>query len=540
MGLTALGNPIGAVGRSLGAPLCRVRDVDALVCARQCRENGGMPRDATNVTNSVSTNHLSATAPPQILLFHLFCPVKGIVTHDGRPIESGVTTIGREPGGAQSFRLSGDDKGLSREHVTMTVDSDTQNITLRDKSTKNSTWVNGLRMNRGEDRKLFHGDVLRLGDSVLVLSATPSSEEQTSHLKQKHNVADEQAQETSISKGATQAPLVSGILGRSPLIARLRMQIQRLAIAKQSLLLLGERGTGKERAAVEFHSYRGGTGQLVPIDCGALQSELAASELFGHTKGAYTGAVGVSKGAILAAHGGTLFLDEIGNLSMENQEKLLRALESRSIQAVGALGKPGTTVDVVLVSATSKDLLAEARAGRFKLDLFDRIAASTLTMPPLRNRREDILFLLQLARGSGNSDAPTLPRLNTTQIELLLLYAWPGNVRELINIRGDLCARGFHEDLQKQLLRTTYFQSADRPSLDENASEPKTERSTSSPPPESKPTKKTKLTEETLSALLVKHDGKLLPIAKETGWDTHTLRDWVAKYNLHHLRKKDS
>lgn len=537
-GCLAIGNPIGAVGKSLGEAVRLVFDVDVLVFARWCRENGRMPSDSSHVTKPVQSSHLAAAAPPQVLLFQLFCPTKGIVTEDGKQIGPGITTIGRKPSGGTVIPVA-DDGGLSREHVTLTVDADQQSITLRDKSSKNSTWVNGLRVSREEERKLFHGDVLRLGDSVFVLSVTPSFDEQPTNVEQKDNVADGQAQIASTPKDAAQPPAASEILGRSPLIARLRMQIRRLALAKQSVLLLGERGTGKERAAAEFHSYRDGTGPLVPIDCGALQSELAASELFGHTKGAFTGAVGDKKGAILAAHKGTLFLDEIGNLSLENQEKLLRALESRSIQAVGSLGKTGTSVDVVLVSATSKDLLAETRNGRFKPDLFDRIAATTLTVPPLRYRREDILFLLQHARGPGNSETPQLPRLNTSQIELLLLYAWPGNVRELINIRGDLCAQGFHEGLQKQLLRTTYFQSPDRPSLDTSATEVKTERIAGTSPPESKPIKKTKLTVEALSALLIKHDGKLLPIAKETGWDPHTLRDWVAKYDLHHLRKKD-
>ena len=491
-----------------------------------------MPSSSASVTNPVPSSHLPAAPPPQILLFRVFCPEKKLLEEPGHVLSPGSTAIGREPSGDRTIKLPPDDKGLSRDHASLTVDLEHQTIVLRDSSSKNSTWVNGLRLNRGEDRKLFHGDVLRLGDTVFVLSMTPSFTDPM----------EPDTQSSPAKESAQQHTENSQVLGRSPLIERLRRQIRRLAQAGQSVLLLGERGTGKERAAAEFHSHSGRRGPMVAIDCGALTKEIAASELFGHEKGAFTGAIGEKKGALVSSDHGTLFLDEIGNLSLENQEKLLRALESRSIQAVGSLGKPGQRVDILLVSATSKDLAAETKSGRFKPDLFDRIAATTLTMPPLRNRREDILFLLQRAKGAGHSAASTLPPLNTSQVELLLLYAWPGNVRELINIRGDLCAQGFHEDLQKQLMKATYFQfSGNGPAT--TVAIPSQEESTPTTggaSAKAKPTKKSRLTEEQLRELLIKHDGKLLPIANETGWDSHTLRDWVAKYNLHHLRKKDT
>lgn len=501
----------------------------------------GMPSDPVSATQTVSTSHLSADQPPQVVLSRVFCPEGGIILDEQHILDEGAYSIGREPKKKPSIQIPPGDKGISREHATVTVDKTHQSIVLRDKSSKNSTWVNGQRLSQVEERKLFHGDVLRLGDTVLVLSVAPSyaasKDEQGKGRKQ-----DSQQQATTpvnpSSDGESGDP--TRILGRSPLIHRLRTQIRCLAQAGQSILLLGGRGTGKERAAAEFHQHSGRSGKLVPLDCGALTSELAASELFGHEKGAFTGAIGEKKGALLSADRGTLFLDEIGNLSLDNQEKLLRALESRSIQAVGSLGKPGTPVDVLLVSATSKDLIADAKSGRFKPDLFDRIAATTLTVPPLRNRREDILLLLQRAVGAGQSKAPKLPSLNTSQVELLLLYAWPGNVRELINVRGDLCAQGFHADLQKQLLKSTYFQSSGPIEAPINSAWTPAENTSASGSASAEPKrpKKQRLTVEELKTLLIKHDGKLLPISKETGWDCHTLRDWVIKYGLQHLRNK--
>lgn len=486
-----------------------------------------MESGADSATQTVPTDHLRAAALPQPVLFWVYSPERKFIERSGFELESGATMLGRESGGAQRVTIS-DDKGISRNHAELVVDPKDHTVTLRDQSTKNSTWVNGQRLVAGEVRPLFHGDVLRLGDSILVLTLAPKPDV------------------TPLEGSEPRKEDRSQLLGRSPLIAQLQSQIYKLAKAKQPVLLLGERGTGKERAAQELHLRSGRSGKQVSIDCGALTETLAASELFGHVKGAFSGATIDKTGALLQAQGGTLFLDEIGNLSPDNQEKLLRALESRRVQPVGALGGESKPIDVMLVSATSRDIVAEARSGRFRPDLFDRIAGTTLTMPPLRRRREDILYLLKHAAGSDGVPPKKSPQLNTSEVEMLLLYAWPGNVRELINVRGELLALGFQQGLRDRLLRATFFQASGPGTASPGSPVAATalleqKPTEEAPTPTSKPKKvKVRLTAETLSELLIKHDGKLLPIANETGWDSHTLRDWVAKYNLGHLRKKET
>jgi DNA-binding NtrC family response regulator len=204
--------------------------------------------------------------------------------------------------------------------------------------------------------------------------------------------------------------------------------VDRVAPTDSSVLVLGESGTGKELVARAIHDRSPRARQaFVPIHCGALAREVLESELFGHEKGAFTGAVTTKPGLIELADGGTLFLDEIGEMEPESQVKLLRVLESHAFFRVG--GTRRRTVDMRLVAATNRDLAEALRVGQFRQDLFYRINTITITLPPLRERREDIRRLVEHFLEQNATYGRK--RLSDAAMDALERYGWPGNVREL-------------------------------------------------------------------------------------------------------------
>jgi DNA-binding NtrC family response regulator len=209
---------------------------------------------------------------------------------------------------------------------------------------------------------------------------------------------------------------------------------RRVVKGDSALLILGETGVGKERLARSIHSESSrASGPFVTVNCGALPEGLLESELFGHEEGAFTGAVRARRGYFELAHRGTIFLDEIGEMPLHLQVKLLRVLEDRSIQRVGS--ERPIEVDVRIVAATNRDLKREMEEHRFRADLYYRLAVVTLTVPPLRERREDIqelagAFLDRARRQLGRP----VTRFHPDAMEALIRHDWPGNVRELINV----------------------------------------------------------------------------------------------------------
>ncbi|ANM29743.1 hypothetical protein ABI59_09380 [Acidobacteria bacterium Mor1] len=212
-------------------------------------------------------------------------------------------------------------------------------------------------------------------------------------------------------------------------------QVRQVASASSSVLLLGETGTGKEIVANAIHaaSTRNG-GPMISIQCGAVPDTLLDSELFGHEKGAFTGALQRKRGRFERAHGGTLFFDEIGELSADAQVKLLRVLQERRFERVG--GTEPIEVDVRVIAATHRDLDRMVREGEFREDLWYRLNVLPIRIPPLRLRREDIPSLVQyfVARKSQELSRRVTPRISNRDLERLQAYDWPGNVRELQNI----------------------------------------------------------------------------------------------------------
>ena len=228
----------------------------------------------------------------------------------------------------------------------------------------------------------------------------------------------------------TAAPLV----GSSPAIEKLRLAVARVAPIPSPVLITGESGSGKEVVAREVHRLSGVKGPFVALNSAALPHDLLESELFGHERGAFTGAVGQRKGAFESAAGGTLFLDEIGELPIAAQAKLLRVLEERQVTRLG--GSRTIAVDTRVVAATNRDLEAEVKAGRFREDLLYRLNAHVLAVPPLRDRLSDVPELVQHLLAATCARFRMRPKtMNADVIDCLMAYDWHrNNVRELRNI----------------------------------------------------------------------------------------------------------
>jgi len=233
------------------------------------------------------------------------------------------------------------------------------------------------------------------------------------------------------------SPLVESVeaLGQSEAFLEFQERLSRVAPVDRPVLLVGERGTGKELAARRLHFLsKRWKGPLVAINCSALAPSLIESELFGHERGAFTGAEVRRAGRFEAADGGTLFLDEIGNIPVQVQEKILRVVEYSTFERVGS--SRSVEVDVRIVAATNADLVGLVETGQFKQDLLDRLSFEVLVLPPLRDRREDILLLANhfAARMGFELGREEIPQFSDEAATALENYAWPGNVRELKNL----------------------------------------------------------------------------------------------------------
>ncbi|MBK9260394.1 MAG: sigma 54-interacting transcriptional regulator [Polyangiaceae bacterium] len=302
------------------------------------------------------------------------------------------------------------DTAVSREHIAVRLGP--HGFSLTDIGSTNGTYVGDLRV----ERVSFGDDILvRLGNSVVRLEPLAETVEQE------------------ISPRAR----FGRMLGRSPTMRETFALLERVASTDLTVLLEGETGTGKELAAEGLHESSGRTGAFITVNCGAIPRELLESELFGHEKGAFTGAVRERQGAFVAADRGTLFLDEIGELPLDMQAKLLRALERREVKAVGS--DRSRSVDVRIVAATNRSLLREVEAQRFRQDLYYRLAVVVVRVPPLRTRLEDLRLLVdhvqdELARRRAATGLPPFARLDETAFAMLARYDFPGNVRELRNI----------------------------------------------------------------------------------------------------------
>jgi two-component system response regulator HydG len=294
------------------------------------------------------------------------------------------------------------DRQVSRRHASL--DATDKGLRLADLDSTNGTFVSGVRV---VEAYLAGGEVIRLGQSALRVARA-------------------------LSSATTELPAArsfGAMIGESPEMRRLYPLCERLARSDVPVVVEGETGTGKEVLAEALHAHSArAAGPFVVFDCTAVPPALLESALFGHERGAFTGALALRRGVFEQAHGGTLFLDEIGELELALQPKLLRAIERGEVQRVGATG--WLKADARIVAATRRDLDREVQAGRFRDDLFFRLAVGRLALPPLRRRRGDIAVLARHFWGAiAGAERPMPPGL----VERLEDYAWPGNVRELQN-----------------------------------------------------------------------------------------------------------
>ncbi len=322
-------------------------------------------------------------------------------------LDADVVSVGKDP--ANDLVLA--DPFVSARHLRL--ERRGGRWWVRDLGSTNGTLVGGMRVS---DAELPAGAVVTLGDAELVLEAAEGS------------------------RRAAPAAF-EGMISSDPAMRQMFELVERVAPADAAVTILGETGTGKELVARALHRLSGRReAAFIPVNCSAIAESLIESELFGHEKGAFSGAERLRKGAFEEADGGTIFLDEIGELPLDLQPKLLRTLELGEVKRVGA-SRP-LTVNVRVVGATHRDLRAQVRAGKFREDLYYRLCVVPVTIPPLRARRSDIRPLAEhfLARAAPRGLALRFPEEAAAKLES---YDWPGNVRQLRNaVQRALLFRG--------------------------------------------------------------------------------------------------
>ena len=332
---------------------------------------------------------------------------------------------------------------------------------------------------------------------------------------------------------------LENIIGRSPAMTQVFELVKKAARSEANILVLGESGTGKELIARAIHANSPRAGRaFVPVDCASLPEQLLESELFGHERGAFTGADRAKPGLIETAHRGTVFLDEIGELPSTLQVKLLRALQERQIRRVGGTGL--IDVDVRLVAATNRDLPAAVAKGQFREDLYYRVNVIAILLPPLRERAGDVkLLTLAFLRKYGQG---RITGIDDAAMVALERYRWPGNVRELQNVIERACALAdgdtiLERDLPDNVLVRAASAEVAVPHDDVGAgvpdvSRPLNDADANLPLKDAKARWMESLEGAYLRDLLARHDGNISAAAKAAGIDRKTFHRLINKYQI--------
>ena len=435
------------------------------------------PLDMTTIEASRRSGSVSRVPTLQLV----YRGEAGVVREGRRRLKPGETRIGR---GEPDIPLD-DDPLASRDHARLRHEPSGHSVEIEDRTSRNGVFVNEARVTR---QALVDGDVIRVGGSFFVFrQVDPRQVDVPNDL----------------------------ISGQSPEMQALRVAVKRAGPFDATVLISGETGAGKEVVARALHAESGRRGRFVAINCSAISEALAESELFGHQRGAFTGASESGEGLLRAATGGTVFLDEVGDMALRLQPKLLRAVELGEVTPVG--GTTPVRFDARVVAASNVDLPGAIAEGSFREDLYARLAQVAIEVPPLRARREDVLLLL--AEQLGADSPPLAPSL----VERLLCYDWPRNVRELIAVATELRVWGASEarltlDLVEERLPASGRQPA--------AAAPVGQRS--EPPQERAPSP----SRDGLVALLQKHAGNIAAVADEVGRSRTQIYRWLKEHDL--------
>ena len=399
--------------------------------------------------------------------FHILRQVYPISAARNRVLDEKELVIGREPG-AQGYEIA--DGESSRSHAAIRFDRRTNGYQLIDLDSRNGTFLNGHRIT---SCPVKNGDAIRVGRSIFILVRG------------------------AVEPGGTIPTLTPDVSLARALVESIA---DRAATSDLPVLIYGPTGAGKERLALRIHNKSGRTGRLVSLNCGALSSELLGSELFGHVRGAFSGAQTSRPGLFATAHNGTLFLDEIGELPLDQQPTLLRVCEEGRVRPVGS--DRDVEIYVRLIAATHCDLDTACRAGTFRTDLLARLRGVTLRLPALRERRDEILMLF--------STFVDHTPFGITVAERLLNYHWPENVRELKNVAEYV-----------RLFSNTFgsIHPSHLPERLAHVSAPAAQRS-------AQPTK------HELDALLLTHRGNVSKVADELGVHRQQAYRWLGKVGL--------
>lgn len=398
------------------------------------------------------------------------------------------------------------DKTLSRVHAEILCTDDNQYI-LRDLNSTNGTLINGMKV---KEAFLSQGDLISLGETQIEF----------------------QTYDEKVQIEPSENNFFGNLVGRSRKMRQIFGVLERVSPSQATVIIEGETGTGKELVAQAIHvnSLRKDKPFIV-FDCSAVAPNLIESELFGHTKGSFTGAVKDRIGAFEAANGGTIFLDEIGELTIDLQPKLLRALEQREIKRVGST--QAAKIDVRVICATNRNLKDEVTAGRFREDLYYRLSVVKIQLPALRERLEDIPLIVEKILINGRYNRKPDGTYYVTKVEddalkILQRYQWPGNVRELNNIMEravsfarDGAIRG--ADLQYVF---SEIESGEEQTVRMNSID------VDKPFKEAKQAVVEMFEKEYLQELLEKYKGNVSKAAREAKIDRKHLRNLLIKYGI--------